>query len=70
MKSLSTIKKDLTLTSAIVAMLILAWLIVPQEEMPLSWLISGLVLLVAGIVCLACLVRKAFKDPLRDRFLE
>ena len=58
--------KNWTLTAAtVIVFLLFVWLM-PQEETTLTWVISGLVLLVGGVACVEAMIRKIWRGSIRD----
>ena len=58
--------KNWTLTLAsVVIFLLFVWLM-PREETTATWVISGLILLVGGVVCVILMIRKIWRGSLRD----
>ena len=58
--------KNWTLTLATVLIFLLFVWLMPREETTATWVISGLVLLVGGVVCVVLMIRKIWRGSIRD----
>jgi len=58
--------KNWTLTAATVIIFLLFVWLMPREETTATWVISGLILLVGGVVCVVLMIRKIWRGSVRD----
>ncbi|MFH1627489.1 MAG: hypothetical protein ABIE47_02055 [Pseudomonadota bacterium] len=58
--------KNWTLTLASVLIFLLFVWLMPREETTATWVISGLVLLIGGVVCVVLMIRKIWRGSIRD----
>jgi len=58
--------KNWTLTAATVLIFLLFVWLMPREETTITWVISGLILLVGGVICVVLMIRKIWRGSARD----
>ena len=58
--------KNWTLTAATVLIFLLFVWLMPREETTATWVISGVILLIGGVVCVVLMIRKIWRGTIRD----
>jgi len=51
--------------ATVIVFLLFVWLM-PREETTATWVISGLILLVGGVICVVLMIRKIWRGSTRD----
>jgi len=51
--------------ATVIVFLLFVWLM-PREETTATWVISGVILLIGGVVCVVLMIRKIWRGTIRD----